>query len=699
MLIGLDFETYGSVDLRKHGLDRYVSDPHFRPLIACTYAVDDSNKEVKQCLDFVSDMEWATRALKQTLDGNVVAAHNAGFEAAVLKWLGIDQPAELLFDSAVVARAVGASSALGNAAPQLLGVDKMEEGYDLIRLFSIPGKYQVESQAFDPQVVDAAPFAWDQFKNYCELDAKLSHDIVKMYGERFIPAKEYRYQALTMKMNQVGWPVDVASVEEMQRRYLENMEVALEDFRHNCDAKDLNLNSLPQLKAWCLERGVKASSFDEKHVTSLLTRLRRKLEGGGLDKSKRDGYQDVAEMLTTKVILGGSSLKKLEVILNTVGNDGRLRDQYMHVGAGQTWRTTGRSVQMQNLKRFVDEPRLMETLFDDEGEWTNEDMAVNLRQVFRSCHSKGQLIVGDFSSVESRGLAWLAREDWKLGAYGHHQDLYRILASKILGKGIAAITKADRQLGKVAELSCGYGAGPGAVAEFAKNMGLELSEGEATKLVYDWRDANPRTVAFWKRLDEMLQGLTDDTWVTRGEALQDGYQLRIETMDTPKSLEEQAPHPVKSLCVEVLDASNNVYLRRMFLGCYSNGRNIRYYKPSDRKTGDLWNATFVDPKTKVIRHYEIYGGKLAGILTQSFCRELFFQVLEDVDHWADKRSNLQVIGQFHDEIVLDWQPSASQEAVSLPQAVLILEKIMSDPGAITTFPLAAEVKHDYRYTK
>ena len=39
---GLDFETYSDVDLKKHGLDRYVTDPSFRPLIAHTDIVGRS---------------------------------------------------------------------------------------------------------------------------------------------------------------------------------------------------------------------------------------------------------------------------------------------------------------------------------------------------------------------------------------------------------------------------------------------------------------------------------------------------------------------------------------------------------------------------------------------------------------------------------------------------------------------------------
>ena len=46
----------------------------------------------------------------------------------------------------------------------------------------------------------------------------------------------------------------------------------------------------------------------------------------------------VRALLHVKQVLGGSSLKKLQVILDTTGEDGRLHDQYLHIGAGATYR-------------------------------------------------------------------------------------------------------------------------------------------------------------------------------------------------------------------------------------------------------------------------------------------------------------------------------------------------------------------------
>jgi hypothetical protein len=125
-----------------------------------------------------------------------------------------------------------------------------------------------------------------------------------------------------------------------------------------------------------------------------------------------------------------------------------------------------------------------------------------------------------------------------------------------------------------------------------------------------------------------------------------------------------------------------------------HGRNVQYWKPSERKTGDLWTDRFTDPKTKQQRKYSVYGGKLAGLLTQSLCREMFFESLASLQKVVDKIDNLEVIGQFHDEIVMEWRPGT----YPLDKAVALLEDRMTTT-LLTDFPLGAEVKHAHRYIK
>ena len=128
-------------------------------------------------LDFTVDYDKARHELIEALNGWQIAAHNAGFEQAVLHKMGIGLPSIQFIDTAVLARAAGAAGKLEAAAPQLLGTDKLESGYNLIKLFSIPGEYQARALTpmFVPQIVADNPEEWEEFKYYCQVDADLSY--------------------------------------------------------------------------------------------------------------------------------------------------------------------------------------------------------------------------------------------------------------------------------------------------------------------------------------------------------------------------------------------------------------------------------------------------------------------------------------------------------------------------------------------
>src|SRR3982750_967620 len=251
--VGLDFETYGAVSLPKHGLARYVGDKSFQPLIASVVA-PASGLHSKGLFDRVSlfdNRKHAVAHLRDLIGPCKIVAHNATFEQAVLNSLGLDYAVDRFIDSAVVARAAGAAGHLEAAAPQLLAVDKMAAGRNLIKLFSVPGRYQEENGTpwFDARVIYDHPDEWEQFEDYCDLDAELGLSLVRQY-ESWLTPSELDFMSVTQSMNFTGWCVDIPMVEEMQRRYLENQEQAMYDFRVQCDAPDLNLNSLKQLREW-----------------------------------------------------------------------------------------------------------------------------------------------------------------------------------------------------------------------------------------------------------------------------------------------------------------------------------------------------------------------------------------------------------------------------------------------------------------
>lgn len=695
LYLGLDFETFSGVDITKVGLDNYINHPDFEPLLGAIAWRETPSSEISTHLydfvqrrsplnDFPGDLNLLVK------DGRTLAAHNSMFEKLVLNRRWPTQiPATRIVDTAVVARCMGADSKLENAAPQLLDptMRKHTEGKRLIRKFSTgtrPSKDQVKD---DPD--------WKLYGEYCVQDAKLSLLLAEKFA-LILQEKELRYQQLTDQMNRVGWKVDLDIVDTMQRLYEENKAALLDNFQLRSDpGRTLNLNSTVQLKKWCAERSIKATSFDEAHVSSLLTRLNKALQAGRFSGSKLADVLEVVEMLKVKQALGGSSLSKLQKIKELTGPDGRLRHQYMHVGAGQSYRTSSVGVQMQNLKR-LDGNHLgdMDSMEENPGDWSNDKLAENLRQVFTATDPDGELVVGDFSSVESRGLAYVAGEDWKLDAYRKGQDLYRVLGAKIGGLTYDKVPKSHplRQTGKVGELACGYGAGAGAVASFAQGMGIEMTEAEAGDLVTDWRSINPMVVKMWNDLNDALHAAVKGTaYIVK---LANDIVVRIAPIITPESL--QLIHPGAQSLKVVMYARDKLFLSRVFHGCYLRGRDIIFYKASSKVNGPLWTDTYVNPKTKLLTYYKVYGGKLTGILIQSMCRQVFFNSLERLSRTLTG-TGVEIVGQFHDEIVVDWNPGRTK--LSLDQVITIMENCMSIPGQLVGFPLEADIKHAHRYIK
>src|SRR5262249_44276764 len=64
---------------------------------------------------------------------------------------------------------------------------------------------------------------------------------------------------------------------------------------------------------------------------------------------------------------------------------------------------------------------------------------------------------------------------------------------------VSAIVAAERQLGKCAELACGFGGAIGAWRKIAHDED-DRSDAEVQAIIRNWRNAHPKIVEFWQRL-------------------------------------------------------------------------------------------------------------------------------------------------------------------------------------------------------
>lgn len=223
-----------------------------------------------------------------------------------------------------------------------------------------------------------------------------------------------------------------------------------------------------------------------------------------------------------------SSLAKYGAMIGAVCSDGRARGMFRFYGAARSGRWAGRHIQLQNLPQNHLEDLLLARSLVMEGDYEKMDFLYGsvpdtLSQLIRTAFvaRKGYtFIVSDFSSIEARVLAYMAREKWRIDSFAANKDIYAQSAQRMFSKPVVkgGINSDLRQKGKIAELALGYGGGEGALmAMGALDMGLTREE--LPKLVTKWRQTNPHIASYWWQIDRAVREAIEQLRITRVGAL------------------------------------------------------------------------------------------------------------------------------------------------------------------------------------
>ncbi|MFO0806004.1 MAG: DNA polymerase [Gemmataceae bacterium] len=114
----------------------------------------------------------------------------------------------------------------------------------------------------------------------------------------------------------------------------------------------------------------------------------------------------------------------------------------------------------------------------------------NLQQVpkdpeYRKCFVAGPgrvLVKADYSQIQLRIAARIAKDGKMLAAYQGKQDLHLLTASAITGKPADDVTKSDRQLAKAVNFGLLFGMGAEGLVDYArKNFGVSMTISEAQR--------------------------------------------------------------------------------------------------------------------------------------------------------------------------------------------------------------------------
>jgi DNA polymerase len=274
-----------------------------------------------------------------------------------------------------------------------------------------------------------------------------------------------------------------------------------------------------------------------------------------------------------------------------------------------------------------------------------------------------QLVAADYSQIEPRVLAWLAGQQDVLDVFESGGDVYKYAYSRMADIPIEEVTKAQRQVGKIAVLSLGYQTGADSFMEQAAQRGVNLTLKECIKIVNDWRESNNKIKSFWRKIENCVMNTIatgqDDT--TNGiTTMIEGDFLKIK-LPSGRKLSYYKPFLEK---VTVKPKRSDPFERTSpgYLGAAS-GKGVR------------WGKVFT------------YGGSLTENITQAIARDLLVHSM-----WSFEAAGLEIVSSVHDEIIAQF-PSGTWELHE------ILEVMNRKPQWAEGIPVVSDGFISTRYRK
>jgi DNA polymerase len=612
--LNIDLETYSSVDLAKSGVYRYTEAPDFEILLF-SYSTDSGPVQV---IDLASGEMLPASIRNAIFDESVTKwAFNAQFERVCLsryfdRWLKPDSWRCTMAWSAYL----GLPLSLEGAA-LVTGADnqKLTEGKDLIRYFSVPCKPTQANSGRLRNLPEHAADKWERFKAYNIRDVEAEMAIQSRLEKFPMPEDEWQNYILDQQINDSGIQLDMELVEQAIKCDEKSRAQLTGAMRDLTDLE--NPNSVAQMKAWLAENGLETESLDKASVKELLQTAPEKL----------------SRVLELRQALAKSSVKKYTAMKNAVCSDGRARGLLQFYGANRTGRFAGRLIQVQNLPQNhlpdLEQARsLVRAGQFDAMEVLYDSIPVVLSELIRTAFVPKEgckFIVADFSAIEARVIAWLAGESWRNDVFATHGKIYEASAAQMFRVPIEEITKGSplRQKGKIAELALGYGGSAGALkAMGALDMGL--SEEELKPLVSAWRNANPNIVRLWWDVDSSVKTAVKEK--TRTET----HSIQFE------------------------------YCSGMLLIRLPSGRQLTYVKP--RMGVNSFGSESVNYEgvgsTKKWECIDSYGPKFVENIVQAIARDILCYAMRRLDQAGHK-----IVMHVHDEAVIEAPVETSVQSV------------------------------------
>ena len=627
--ISIDLETYSSVPI-KYGIYPYAESPDAEILLF-GYSINDEPVIV---IDVANGEEIPNYILKALTDDSVIKwAFNASFERIFLSyWLKRNYP-ECFKSYSIPEDSVGDylnpsswkcsmiwSAYMGlplslEGVGAVLGLEeqKLKEGKDLIRYFCVPCKPTKINGGRTRNMPSDAPDKWELFKKYNKRDVEVEMSIQQKLSRFPVPDSVWDEYHIDQEINDRGILLDMDVVTNAIKFDAFSKARLMGTLKDKTELE--NPNSVTQMKDWLFSKGVETDSLDKKAVLELLKTV----------------PSDVADVLKLRQQLAKSSVKKYQAMQNSVCADGRARGMFQFYGANRSGRWAGRIIQLQNLPQnhMTDLEDARDIVKSGDYELMNmlyDDVPDVLSQLIRTAFIPKQgykFCVSDFSAIEARVIAFLAKENWRMKVFKENGDIYCASASAMFHVPVEkhGINGHLRQKGKIAELALGYGGSVGALTAMgALDMGL--SEDELQPLVDSWRASNPNIVQFWWDVDRCVKTAIKQRTATETHGIRFVYQSGMLFIVLP------------------------------------SGRRLCYVKPKicENKFGGE-SVTYEGVGTnKKWERIESYGPKFVENIVQAISRDILCYAMRTL-------SPFFIVGHVHDELIIETPMDTDLNAI------------------------------------
>src|SRR6516162_4186349 len=494
-----DYETRSTCGLKSAGTYRYAADPRAE-VLCCGYAVDDSPVQLWTPGDPVPP-EFIEAARNPTW---TVVAHNDQFEAAIEQFLLAPRfgwpliPLERHRCTMALSLAHGLPARLDAAADALeLANRKDAAGQRLMHQTAKPRRPHEDEDPAGTYWFDDAE-RLKRLYSYCQQDVEVERELYQR-----LPAlsfSEQRLWELSYRINERGFCVDRKFAKAARRIAQAAAPEIDQQLAEVTGGVVTGINQVARLTAWLRQQSCAVEKLDKKAIEKLL-----------LDPGLPPQVQRALELR-----LGGAqaAVKKIDALLARAGDDGRVRGAFRYHGAA-TGRWAGEGFQPQNLKRSAVDDLEAAVAAVATGDYAHvRSLYPRPLSVVGDCSrsmiyaAPGYMLIGaDFGSIESRVLAWIAGEEWKLDAYRRfdathdsRDEPYCVTACKIFRKPLGTYTKEspERGVGKVCDLAFGYMGGLGAWRKFEPE---KFTDDEVQQFKKEWRASHPNIKRFWYDLD------------------------------------------------------------------------------------------------------------------------------------------------------------------------------------------------------